>query len=87
MLNSQTIAPSANTLGPAGRVIPIDGEALLHRSEAAELAALSPRTLEALAVRGDGPPMVKIGRSVRYRRSTLLGWLAERERVSTTTAA
>lgn len=76
---------SATTLGPAGRIIPTDPDALLHRSEAAELAALSPRTLEALAIRGDSPPMIKIGRSVRYRRRDLLKWLADRERLSTTT--
>ena len=41
------------------------------------------RFLEIAAVRGDGPPMLKIGRSVRYRVADLREWLDAR-RVSST---
>jgi hypothetical protein len=71
-------------LGPAGRKIPLDPDALLYPLEAAEMAAVSPRTLEAMRVRGGGPPFVRIGsRAVRYQRRALLAWCAGRERTST----
>lgn len=61
---------------PAGRPIPTDPEALLFGSEMAYLLGLSVRTLESLRVRGDGPPFIKLGRAVRYRRSDGLMWAA-----------
>jgi hypothetical protein len=42
---------------------------LLTESEAARLRRQSVRTLQAERLRGDGCPFVKLGRSVRYRRS------------------
>lgn len=70
--------------GPAGRRIPVDPDAMLYPAEAAYLAALSPRTLETLRVRGGGPPFCRIGaRAVRYRRSALLDWCAGRQHTST----
>ena len=41
------------------------------------------RFLEIAAVRGDGPPMLKIGRSVRYRVADLREWLDARRVTST----
>ena len=71
-------------IGPAGRTIPADPAALLYASEAATLLALSPRTLETLRVRGNGPSFVRIGaRAVRYRRAAVLDWAASRERPNT----
>jgi hypothetical protein len=70
---------------PAGRPIPQDPEALLLPAEAAYVLGVSPRSLEAWRVRGGGPPYLKISpRAVRYRRSTLFDWAAERARQSTT---
>ncbi len=40
-----------------------------------------PRTLDRWNVLGEGPPRVKIGRRVLYRRSSVLEWLANREQV------
>jgi hypothetical protein len=75
---------SHDDLGPAGRRIPADPEAMLYPAEAAYLAALSHRTLETLRVRGGGPPFCRIGtRAVRYRRGALLAWCADRQRDST----
>ena len=34
-------------------------------------------------MRGDGPPYIKLGRSVRYRESTLVQWMKSRVRLST----
>lgn len=56
---------------------------LLNRAEVHMLFGLTQRFLEVSAVRGDGPPMVKIGRSVRYRISDLRAWI-EARRVNST---
>ena len=49
---------------------------LLKRAEAAEYMGLQPQTLAVWVTRQvNGPPYVKIGRSVRYRKSDLDEWL------------
>src|SRR5579862_2169048 len=68
---------------PAGRPIPRDPDVLLFGAEAAYLAGLSVRTFEALRLRGGGPPYVKLGRAVRYRRGDVLAWTAAKLRRST----
>jgi predicted DNA-binding transcriptional regulator AlpA len=59
---------------------------LLTRAEVEVNFGLSRRFLEVSAVRGDGPPMVRIGRSVRYRAGDLRAWI-EARRVSSTSQA
>lgn len=56
---------------------------LLSRAEVEVNFGLSRRFLEVAAVRGDGPPFIKIGRSVRYRVSDLRGWIEDRRVTST----
>ncbi|MFA9230954.1 MAG: helix-turn-helix transcriptional regulator [Microgenomates group bacterium] len=56
---------------------------LLTRAEVQTHFGLSQRFLEISAVRGDGPPMVKIGRSVRYLVADLRQWI-EARRVNST---
>lgn len=46
--------------------IDLHPDRLLTRPEVVSHFGLSQRLLEVSAVRGDGPPMIKIGRSVRY---------------------
>jgi len=48
---------------------------LLTRAEVEVNFGLSRRFLEISAYREDGPPMIKIGRSVRYRVSDLRRWI------------
>lgn len=67
---------------PAASPTP-DPDELLTRRETAGLCRVSERTLELLATEGGGPPFLRIGRLVRYRRSALRAWLAARERRST----
>lgn len=55
----------------------------LKRQEAANHLNLKISTLEAWAVRGGGPPMVKFGRAVRYRLSDLEAWANSQTRTST----
>lgn len=69
---------------PAGRPLPDHPDALLLTAEAAFLLGLSPRTLEALRLRGGGPPFIAVTpKAVRYRRRDLGAWIAARRRVST----
>ncbi len=69
---------------PAGRPIPKHPDALLFTAEAAFLLGLSARTLEALRLRGGGPPFVAVTpKAIRYKRCDLEDWIAARRRVST----
>jgi hypothetical protein len=69
---------------PAGRPIPQAPEAMLYPLEAAHLAAVPVRTLEALRQRGGGPPVSRPGggRWVRYQRQALLAWASGKEPAS-----
>ena len=59
-------------------------EPLMRQEDAARMLGLTPRALEAWRHKGDGPKFIRIShRCVRYRRSDLLKWIAERERIST----
>ena len=60
---------------------------LLTRSEVHTHFGLTQRYLEVAAVRGDGPPMIKIGRSVRYRTGDLREWIKSHQVKSTSEAA
>ena len=52
---------------------------LLTRDEVQSEFGLSRRFLELCAWRGDGPPIVKIGRrAVRYRHADIREWIAQR---------
>ncbi len=57
---------------------------LLSRDEVEVLFGISRRYLEVSAVRGDGPPMIRVGsRMVRYRVADLREWLDARRVTST----
>jgi predicted DNA-binding transcriptional regulator AlpA len=58
-------------------------EAWLTRKQAAAFLKLGESTLAKLFVSGDGPPAIKIGRSVRYSSLDLNQWMATRRRRST----
>jgi excisionase family DNA binding protein len=56
-----------------------DRPRLLTRREVAEYLGLKPQTLAAWAVTGRyGLPMIRVGRSVRYRLADLEKWLSAR---------
>lgn len=65
---------------------PLSADRLLSRAEVEVNFGLARRFLEVSAVRGDGPPMVKIGRSVRYRVGDVRAWI-EARRVNSTSQA
>jgi predicted DNA-binding transcriptional regulator AlpA len=58
-------------------------ERLLTPREAADFLRASDSWLAKARMRGDGPPFVKIGRSIRYRQSDLLRWMRFRTHLST----
>jgi predicted DNA-binding transcriptional regulator AlpA len=60
-----------------------NSDRLLSRSEVQTTFGLSQRFLEVAAIKGGGPPMVKIGRNVRYLVSDLRDWI-EAQRVNST---
>lgn len=51
---------------------------LLDNDGAAEFIGASPKTLPRWRWAGTGPAYLKVGRSIRYRRSDLEAWLAGR---------
>lgn len=53
----------------------LEGMRLLKREEIEEKFGIPKRFLEVSANRGDGPPIVRIGRSVRYRLCDIRDWL------------
>ncbi len=62
-------------------------ELLLSRKDVSANFGIPIRYLEVSAVRGDGPPMIKVGsRMVRYRVGDLREWIESR-RVSSTSDA
>jgi hypothetical protein len=56
---------------------------LLSPKEAARALKVSPSWLAKARMRGDGPPYIKVGRSIRYSEGTLLQWVKSRQRLST----
>lgn len=51
------------------------GDALLTEIEAAKILRLSTRTLQAWRIKAVGPPFVRAGRAVRYRRPDISAWV------------
>jgi excisionase family DNA binding protein len=56
---------------------------LLTPKEAADLLRVSMSWLAKARMRGDGPPYIRIGRSIRYSEAALLQWMKSRQRLST----
>ena len=57
------------------KVIPVTGQVLLTRKQAAIQLGIQPQTLAAWSCQGTGPPYIKHGRFVRYRVHDLEKWL------------
>jgi hypothetical protein len=71
--------------------IAIDLDDLLTNEQAAALLGIKPTTLEIWRIRGKSPPFLKLGTSkqapIRYQRSVIVKWLAERSFSSTSAFA
>jgi predicted DNA-binding transcriptional regulator AlpA len=66
-----------------GTIVTNTTETWLTRKQAAAFLKLGESTLAKLFVSGDGPPAIKIGRSVRYSCVDLNNWMVARRRRST----
>jgi hypothetical protein len=56
---------------------------LLTAKEAATLLKVSLSWLAKARMRGDGPPYIRVGRSIRYAEAALIQWMKSRQRLST----
>jgi len=56
---------------------------LLTPKEAATRLKVSQSFLAKARMRGDGPPYIMIGRSIRYSEATLIQWMRSQQRLST----
>jgi excisionase family DNA binding protein len=50
-------------------------DALLTEDEAADALRISVRTLQAWRMKEAGPPFVRVGRTIRYRRGHIKDWI------------
>lgn len=58
----------------------LSGERLLSRQEVEEIFGFpSKRFLELAVIKGNGPPIVRFGRTVRYRLTDLRNWISQHE--------
>jgi predicted DNA-binding transcriptional regulator AlpA len=61
----------------------LEFSAVLTAKEAAARLRVSLSWLAKSRMRGDGPPYIRIGRSIRYTVAALLQWMKSRQRRST----
>jgi excisionase family DNA binding protein len=54
-------------------------DVLLTESEVAGMLRVSPRTVRRWRNEGTGPPALRVGRRIRYRRSAVEAWLDRRD--------
>ena len=83
-------APNPARTAPATTAAPgvtAAGERFHSRRSAAEFLRLSERSLERLAVEGDGPPFALVGRRVIYFEPDLVAWMRARTVASTSEAS
>lgn len=66
---------------------PDRNDRLLTRRDVEEIFGITRRFLELAALKGNGPTMIKIGRSVRYRSSDIREWIDAHEVRSTSESA
>ena len=60
-----------------------DSERLIKPEEESQLLRVSLSWLAKARMRGDGPPYLKLGRSIRYTEAGILQWMRSRQRFST----
>jgi excisionase family DNA binding protein len=78
MTHQTLIAGGVAPKNPAATTI-----VLLTPKEAARLLKVSLSWLAKARMQGDGPPYIKLGRSIRYTEAALLQWMKSRQRLST----
>jgi hypothetical protein len=76
-----TASQASDSARMTGRTAP--AFVLLTPKEAASLLKVSLSWLAKARMRGDGPPYMEIGRSIRYPYDDLIRWMKGRQRLST----
>jgi len=61
-------------------------DCLITEKQAARMLSVSHRTMQAWRRIGFGPRFCKLGRSVRYRRSDVMGWADQNQHVAAVAA-
>ena len=56
---------------------------LMTPNEAANVLKVSLSWLAKARMRGDGPPYIRVGRSIRYAEAALIQWMKSKQRSST----
>ena len=74
---------SSLTGGAAAQKPAASAFVLLTPKEAATRLKVSLSWLAKARMRGDGPPYIRIGRSIRYTETGLIQWMKSRQRLST----
>jgi predicted DNA-binding transcriptional regulator AlpA len=77
------ISQSSFTGGAAAQKPTTSIMVLLTAKEAAKTLKVSLSWLAKARMRGDGPPYIKLGRSIRYTEAALIQWMKSRQRMST----
>ena len=81
MTNFENGPPSAtSTAGAIAQKPSAPTIVLLTPKEAAKLLKVSLSWLAKARMRGDGPPYIKFGKSIRYPEAALLEWLKSHQR-------
>jgi hypothetical protein len=78
MASQSSVAGGTTPQKPAAPTI-----VLLTPKDAARLLKVSLSWLAKARMRGDGPPYIRIGRSIRYAEAALIQWMKGRQRMST----
>jgi predicted DNA-binding transcriptional regulator AlpA len=81
-LNADLWGPMAQQTIPATKT-GTNFERLLTPKEAAHFLRVSLSWLAKARMRGDGPPYIKLGRSIRYSETAVLQWMRAHQRLST----
>jgi len=78
LLHVSVAEPSAlDASRPSPDPLPLPGQLLLTVPQVARLLGMSPKAIYHRAERGQLPGVVRVGRSLRFRRAELVGSLSE----------
>jgi hypothetical protein len=77
-----TVKPESSSV-PAPQKPATPSFVLLTPKETARRLKVSVSWLAKARMRGDGPPYIRIGRSIRYAEAALIQWMKGRQRMST----
>jgi predicted DNA-binding transcriptional regulator AlpA len=81
--NTEMTSQSSLIAGAVTQKPSVPATTVLTPKETAKLIRFSLSWLAKARMRGDGPPYIKLGRSIRYTEAAVLQWMKSRQRLST----